>query len=96
MRKPNPYKTYNLFFDMVIISEEEKGLIQQEARIFLKEFSRKLDKINENLIESFENVESRKEGDGWETNPDFKELILENAPYVDDNLIMGEKGAWKK
>jgi hypothetical protein len=77
------------------ISEQEKEMIKEEARTFLNEFSRKLDKIKGELKEDFESQEARKEGKGWEPNLDFKEAIFQNAPFVEDDLRIAEKGGWK-
>jgi hypothetical protein len=77
------------------ISEQEKEMIKEEARTFLNEFSRKLDKIKGELEDSFESQTARKEGKGWEPDQDFKEAVLQNAPFVKDDLIIAEKGGWK-
>ena len=81
---------------MEIISEQEKEFIKEEAKTFLRDFSKKLDKIKGELEESFESSESRKEIEGWDPNPDFKEAVFQNAHFVDQDLIIAEKGAWKK
>lgn len=77
------------------ISEQEKEMIKEESRTFLNEFSRKLEKLKE-LENSFESSEPRKEEAGWNPNQDFQEAVFQNAPFVEDNLIIAEKGAWKK
>lgn len=78
------------------VSEQEKEEIKTNAKKLLDEFSSKLTKISikEEKKEVGENL--RPEGKGWETNQDFKEFMFDNAPEVDDNLIIAEKGGWKK
>ncbi len=77
------------------ISEQEKEMIQEESKTFLKEFSRKLDKIKGELEDLFESVEPRKERQGWTPDQEFREAMLQNAPFVDNDLIIAEKGGWK-
>jgi Asp-tRNA(Asn)/Glu-tRNA(Gln) amidotransferase C subunit len=78
------------------VSEQEKEEIKTNAKKLLDEFSSKLTKVSikEEKKEVEENL--RSEGKGWETNQDFKEFMFDNAPEVDDNLIIAEKGGWKK
>jgi len=78
------------------VSEEEKEEIRKNAKKLLDEFSSKIDeiKIKEEKEDSKENL--RKEGNGWKTDENFREILAENAPEFDDNLIIAEKGAWKK
>lgn len=78
------------------VSEKEKEEIRQSSKKLLDEFSTKLSKITvkEKSIESKENL--RPEGKGWETNKEFQELMFDNAPLVEDKLIMTDKGNWKK
>ncbi len=78
------------------VSEKEKEKIRKESKNLLNEFSSKLSKIKTTEAH-FENGEGvREEGDGWNTDPDFRDLTLLNAPFVEDDFIIAEKGAWKK
>ena len=77
------------------ISEQEKEMIKEESKTFLNEFSRKLEKIKEELKDSFEGQEARKEELGWEPDQDFKESVFQNSPFVENDLIIAEKGGWK-
>ena len=46
---------------------------------------------------TFENNSgTREEGDGWEKDKDFRDLMFLNAPFVEDNHLVAEKGSWKK
>ena len=38
----------------------------------------------------------REEGDGWKTDTEFKSHMLNNAPFVEGDSIVAEKGSWKK
>lgn len=77
------------------ISATEKEFIKEESKKLLTEFSRKLEAIKGDFDFSFASSESRKEGSGWECPEDFREAIFQNAPLVDEDLIIAEKGAWK-
>jgi predicted Asp-tRNA(Asn)/Glu-tRNA(Gln) amidotransferase subunit C len=78
------------------VTEDEKEEIKKNAKHLLDEFSHKLEKIktSEAKTDSKENL--RPERSGWTTNKEFQELMLDNAPMVEDGFIIAEKGAWKK
>jgi|TARA_B100001964_G_C14213002_1_gene591365 hypothetical protein len=78
------------------VSEKEKEQIRKDSKKLLNEFASKLSKIK--APEShFENETGiREEGDGWNTDPEFRSTTLSNAPFVKDDAIVAEKGAWKK
>lgn len=78
------------------VTEEEKEEIRKNAKNLLDEFSHKLEKIktSEQKPESKDNL--RPESEGWKTNEDFREIMSDNAPMVEDGLIIAERGAWKK
>lgn len=78
------------------VTEEEKEEIKKNAKHLLDEFSSKISKI-ENSESQTENKENlRIEGNGSGTNSNFQEIMLDNAPLVEDGLIIAETGAWKK
>ena len=78
------------------VTEDEKEEIRKNAKNLLDEFSAKIAKVSvrEKKEEGEENL--REEGEGWETNEKFRELMMDNAPMVEDGLIMTDKGGWKK
>ncbi|MFH1521584.1 MAG: hypothetical protein ABIF18_01365 [archaeon] len=81
------------------VSEKEKEEIRKESKNLLNEFASKLDKVKTSVsVEGQgENASgTREEGDGWNTDPEFRDLTFLNAPFVEDNSIVAEKGAWKK
>jgi Asp-tRNA(Asn)/Glu-tRNA(Gln) amidotransferase C subunit len=77
------------------ISEKEKEEIKKSAKKILDEFASKLEKIKveECLFEKGEGL--RQEGEPWKSEKDFIDLIFSNAPLVEDNSIVAEKGGWK-
>jgi len=78
------------------VTEEERAEIKKEAKSLLNKFASKLAHIKA-PEGHFENQSgTREEGSGWETDEEFKETTLSNAPFVEDNTIVAEKGAWKK
>lgn len=78
------------------VTEQEKEEIRKNAKNLLDEFSSKLNKIetSEPKPEGKENL--RPEGKGSEPNEEFREIMFDNAPLVEEGLIIAEKGAWKK
>jgi len=77
------------------VSEKEKEQIRKDSKKLLNEFASKLDKIKAKEGH-FENESgTREEGDGWKTDEEFKSTMLSNAPFVEDNFIVAEKGGWK-
>lgn len=78
------------------VTEEEKEQIRQDSKNLMNEFASKLEKISTKETH-FENESGfREEGDPWQTPEDFKDLTFLNAPFVEDDFIVAEKGAWKK
>lgn len=77
------------------VTEQEKEEIRKDAKKLLDDFSIKLNKIKTIELKN-DSGELRDEGKGWETNEEFRELIMENAPFVDKGLIVAEVGKWKK
>jgi hypothetical protein len=78
------------------VSEEEKEKIRKESKNLLNEFASKLSKIKTKEFHFENGLGSREDGKGWTTDPDFRDLTLLNAPFVEDNFIVAEKGGWKK
>jgi predicted Asp-tRNA(Asn)/Glu-tRNA(Gln) amidotransferase subunit C len=78
------------------VSEKEKKEIKKQAKKIMDEFASKLEKIK--IQEAcFENGSGmRDEGNGWNTNREFRDVMLANAPFVDDDFIVAERGEWKK
>lgn len=78
------------------VTEKEKEEIKISAKKLLDEFSVKLSKIKTSEPKPEVNENLRQESTGWQTNNDFRELMLDNAPSAEDGLIIAEKGGWKK
>ena len=77
------------------VSEKEKEKIRKESKSLLNEFASKLSKIKVSEPHFENETGAREEGDGWNTDPDFKDLTLLNAPFIEDDFIVAEKGGWK-
>ena len=77
------------------VSEQEKEEIRKNAKKLLEEFSIKLEKIKTVEVKK-EAKDSREEGNGLGINSEFQEYMMDNAPMVEDGLIIAEKGGWKK
>ena len=77
-----------------MVSDIEKEKIREEARALLESFAKKLEKIrlpDEKKEKVLKNSGMREEGQGEETNSDFKKRFLDNAPSVEDDKIVAEK-----
>lgn len=82
-------------FEYHRVTEEEKEEIKKQAKKILDEFSSELDKV-ETKQWHFENGDgTREEGDGWDLDEEFRSTCFANAPFVDDDFFVAEKGGWK-
>jgi hypothetical protein len=77
------------------VTEKEKEEIKRDSKKLLNEFASKLSKIKAPEGHFENETGSRDEGDGWTTDEEFKSTMLSNAPFVEDDAIVAEKGAWK-
>ena len=77
------------------VTEKEKEQIQKDSKKLLNEFASKLDKIKATEGHFTNGKGFRDEGNGWKTDEEFKSTMLSNAPFVEDDAIVAEKGAWK-
>jgi hypothetical protein len=78
------------------VTQEEKDQIKQDSKRLLTEFASKLEKIKAPESHLENNSGTRQEGSGWQTDEEFKNTTLANAPFVEENFLVAEKGAWKK
>ena len=78
------------------VSEEDKVEIKNEAKNIMDKFSNKLSKVDEKLSEPFiERGEfEREEGEGKESNFDFRQRMFENASRKNKDFIIAEKKKW--
>jgi len=83
------------------VAEKEKEQIKEESKKLLNEFASKISKIkirkpkNENKTNE-NKTGTRVEGDGWNTDEEFREITFANAPFVENDSIITEKATWKK
>jgi hypothetical protein len=78
------------------VKEKEKEQIKKDSKKLLNEFSTKLKKIKSKMFHFKKEDGYREEGDGWKTDTEFKSHMLNNAPFVEGDSIVAEKGSWKK
>ena len=78
------------------VTEKEKEQIKKDSKKLLNEFASKLSKIKAPEGHFENKTGTREEGSGWDTNPEFRSTTLSNAPFVESDSIVAEKGAWKK
>ena len=78
------------------VTEKERGEIKKDAKKLLNEFASKLSKIKAPKGHFDNGAGIREEGGGWNTDPEFRDLMFLNAPFVEGDSIVAEKGGWKK
>jgi len=78
------------------VTEKEKLQIKEDSKHLLNEFATKLTKIKVKETHHENNSGTRQEGSGWTTDEEFRNTTFANAPLVEDNFLVAEKGAWKK
>ncbi len=74
----------------------DENKIKQEAKEILDKFARALAKISvekDFFVERKHN--RRKEGQGENSDADFKKIFFENAPSMKNKCIQAERGKWK-
>ena len=79
-----------------VVNEEERETIRQDSKSLMAEFASKLSKIKTSESHFENDTGFREQGEPWKTPQDFKDLTLLNAPFVEDDFIVAEKGGWKK
>ncbi len=77
------------------VSVKEKEEIKKDSKKLLDDFSAKLSKIKTKEGHFSRDNGTREEGTPWKTDEEFKEVMFVNAPFVEDDLIVAEKGGWK-
>jgi Asp-tRNA(Asn)/Glu-tRNA(Gln) amidotransferase C subunit len=77
------------------VSEKEKEEIRLQAKRIMEEFANKLEKIkvDEDVFELGEGM--RQESEPWKTPREFRDTMFANAPLVENDAIVAEKGGWK-
>lgn len=77
------------------VTDKEREDIKKDAKKLLDEFASKLSNIKapEGHLENGCGI--RKEGGGWNTDSEFRDLMFLNAPFVEEDSIVAEKGGWK-
>ncbi|MFH0833297.1 MAG: hypothetical protein V1889_01505 [archaeon] len=78
------------------VTEKEKEQIKKDSKKLLNEFASKISKIKATKKQPENKTGTREEDDGWDTDEEFREITFANAPFVEDNSIVAEKGTWKK
>jgi predicted Asp-tRNA(Asn)/Glu-tRNA(Gln) amidotransferase subunit C len=81
------------------VSESEKEQIRKDSKELLQKFSKKLSNIKgveEHFVSSVSKNGRRDNGEPWKTDKEFKEHFFSNAPFVENEFIVAEKGDWKK
>ena len=70
--------------------------IKKQAKRILDKFAGALEGIKEGEEHFVEREKDRREeGNGMESDEEFRKIFFENAPKKDKDFILGEKGDWK-
>ena len=81
------------------VGEREKEDIKNKGKVLLQKFSSKLVSIDceeSHFSSSTCQAGLREEGNCWQTDENFRDLTLLNAPFVEDDFITAEKASWNK
>lgn len=78
------------------VTESEKEEIRRDSKNLLNDFAAKLSTIKAKETHLENGTGSREEGEPWKTPEDFRDLTFANAPFVEDEFLVAEKGNWKK
>lgn len=81
----------------MFLIEMEQEKIKQEAKEILGIFSQALEKVKEDIGESYvEREEDRREETETteEADEEFRKIMFENAPNKKGDFIVAEKGKW--
>ena len=78
------------------VSEEEKEEIKKQAKKIMDKFSEKLSNVSEEMSEPLilRKEFEREEGEGKESNSDFRERMFSNAPSKNKDFVIAEKKKW--
>lgn len=79
------------------MSKVNREKVKEKAKEIIDGFVKELDKVKgleEARVEREE--DRREEDDGKETDSNFKERLLENAPKSSKGYIKSERGDWEK
>ncbi len=78
------------------VSEKEKTDIKNQAKKIMQDFGAKLEKVKTKESHFENNSGLREEGEPWKADSEFRDLLFLNAPFVEENFLVAEKGSWKK
>jgi hypothetical protein len=77
------------------LSEEEKKKIETKAKSVMFDFGKAIEKLPKMSETSVDREEfERDEKNSVECDDNFRNLMFENAPKVEDECIVAEKGKW--
>jgi len=78
------------------VNDKERQEIKEQAKSIIENFSKKLDKANKKISESFieRDQMERSEKNSKECDKEFRKLMFENAPNKNENFIIAEKKTW--
>lgn len=76
------------------VDEEEKKLIEGQAKDILDRFARELEKVDVEEARVEREEDRRIEGEGKIADFDFRKIMLENAPETENECVKAEKGVW--
>lgn len=77
------------------MDERKREEIKKEAKKILDNFSKALEKVSVKKKVLKKRVGGfREEGEGKETDMDFRDRVFDNAPDKDGDYIIGEKKKW--
>ena len=76
------------------VDDRKRAEIGKEAKQILDKFSKSLSAIKPTDTNVEREVDRRKEGEGSKCDPEFREIMFENAPTKNKDFIIAEKKKW--
>jgi Asp-tRNA(Asn)/Glu-tRNA(Gln) amidotransferase C subunit len=80
-----------------MLNEVDKDKIRKQAKGIIENFSKSLDSVKDKVedVNVEREEERREEKQIKEGDPEFREIMLKNAPNSDKDLIFAEKKKWE-
>jgi hypothetical protein len=76
------------------LEDKKREEIRKEAKLILDKFSKALSKVESKESNVEREQDRRMEGNGEEQDPEFREIMFENAPSSNKDFIIAEKKSW--
>ena len=76
------------------VEEKKRVLIEKEAKQILGKFAKALSAVKAEESNVIRDKDRRKESEGGKCDKDFRDIMFDNAPKKDKDIIIAEKAQW--